>query len=231
MSTELASLTSPQAERLGRAGAILAVPLGSTEQHGPHLPLSTDTDVAVALCRRLAAVRRDVIVAPPVAYGASGEHAGFAGTVSIGLVALELLVLELCRSATDTFGRVLIVSAHGGNTVALTAALARLRAESRDVRLYTPRWTEEAHAGAAETGMMLVLDPTQVHMDRAEAGDTRPIQSLMPLLKLGGVRSVSRNGVLGDPRTATAPNGAQLLEQLTDDLTGRALAWFGPISS
>ena len=69
--TALADLTWPEAERLAAAGAMLAVPVGSTEQHGPHLPLSTDTDVAVALAGRLAARRGDVVVAPPVGYGSS----------------------------------------------------------------------------------------------------------------------------------------------------------------
>src|ERR1700742_3068445 len=109
----LADLTWPEAERCAAAGAGLAVPIGSTEQHGPHLPLSTDTDIAVALCGRLAASRDDVLVAPELAYGSSGEHAGYPGTLSIGQAALELVLLELVRSATDTFEHVLLVSAHG----------------------------------------------------------------------------------------------------------------------
>ncbi len=95
----LADLSWPEIGQRAAAGAVLAVPVGSTEQHGPHLPLSTDTDIAVALCDRLAAARPDVLVAPPVGYGASGEHAGFPGTLSIGLGALELLLIELGRSA------------------------------------------------------------------------------------------------------------------------------------
>src|SRR5207244_10892531 len=102
----LGPMTSPDVGAIAADGAILAVPFGSTEQHGPHLPLSTDTDIAVALCERLA-LRRDVVVAPPVAYGSSGEHAGFAGTVSIGQDALELLALELGRSASESFGHLL----------------------------------------------------------------------------------------------------------------------------
>ena len=79
--TLLADLTWPQAARLAAEGALLAVPAGFTEQHGPHLPLSTDTYIAVALAVRLAALRPGVVVAPPVSYGSSGEHAGFAGTL------------------------------------------------------------------------------------------------------------------------------------------------------
>ena len=80
----LADLSWPEIGQRAAAGAVLAVPVGSTEQHGPHLPLSTDTDIAVALCDRLAAARPDVLAAPPVGYGSSGEHAGFPGTLSIG---------------------------------------------------------------------------------------------------------------------------------------------------
>ena len=127
--TVLGDLTWPQAQRLAAAGAMLAVPVGSTEQHGPHLPLSTDTDVAVALAARLAARRAGVVLAPPVGYGSSGEHAGFAGTISIGQQALELTLLELGRSAAETFGHILFLCAHGGNREPAARAVARLRAE------------------------------------------------------------------------------------------------------
>ena len=95
---------------------VLLVPLGATEQHGPHLPLTTDTDIAVALAQRLAAALPDtVVVAPAVPYGSSGEHEGFAGTLSIGQAATEHLLVELGRSATRTWPRVMLVCAHGGN--------------------------------------------------------------------------------------------------------------------
>ena len=121
------------------AAAVLALPVGSTEQHGPHLPLSTDTDVALALCERLAGARRDVLVAPAVAYGSSGEHAGFPGTLSIGQDALELLLVELVRSATLTFRRVLLVSTHGGDASTVQRAARQLRDESCDVLVWGSR--------------------------------------------------------------------------------------------
>jgi hypothetical protein len=74
VATALGDLTWPEAEELAADGAVLAVPVGATEQHGPHLPMATDTDVAMALAARLAARRRDVIVAPPVGYGSSGPR-------------------------------------------------------------------------------------------------------------------------------------------------------------
>ncbi|MEW1734716.1 mycofactocin biosynthesis peptidyl-dipeptidase MftE [Nocardia beijingensis] len=222
----LTDLTWPDAGARAAEGAILAVAVGATEQHGPHLPLSTDTDVAVALCARLAAARADVLVAPAIPYGASGEHAGFPGTLSIGQVALELLVVELCRSATDTFARILLVNWHGGNIEPLRRATELLRTESRDVRLYLPRFEGDPHAGRSETALQLALAPERVRGDRAAAGDTRPLAELLPLLRSGGVRAVSANGVLGDPAGATAAEGAALLEHLSADLLDRTRLWW-----
>jgi len=220
---DLASLTWPEVD----ATAVLAVPVGSTEQHGPHLPLSTDTDVAVALCARLGAARSDVLVAPAVAYGSSGEHAGFPGTLSIGQDALELLLVELVRSATLTFPRVLLVSTHGGNASTVQRAARRLRDESRDVRAWGPRADGDAHAGRTETSLQLALDPSRVRLDRAAPGDTRPITQLMPLLRERSVRGVSPNGVLGDPNGASADEGAALLDALVADLLASVQAWLG----
>jgi mycofactocin system creatininase family protein len=224
-SLRLADLSSLEiGERAGR-GTVLAVPLGSTEQHGAHLPVSTDTDIAEALCELLAEARDDVLIAPPVPYGSSGEHAGFAGTISIGQAALELLVVELGRSITDTFSHVVFVSAHGGNAEAVTRAVSLLRSESRDVLLFMPRWKGEPHAGHPETSMLLTLAPELVRMDRAVAGDLRPVAEILPLLRTGGVRAVSENGVLGDPRSATASAGQELLTALSAELIAEVESW------
>jgi mycofactocin precursor peptide peptidase len=223
--TELAALTSPEVADLAAAGALLAVPVASTEQHGPHLSLSADTDLAVALCARLAAARPGVLVAPPVAYGASGEHEGFAGTLSIGTEALELLLVELGRSATLTFTRMLLVSTHGGNAVAVRRAEQRLRAESRDVRVWQPAWEGDAHAGRTETSVQLVLAPDRVRPARAEAGNITPLAELMPALRRAGVRAVSSNGVLGDPAGASPAEGEVLLDRLLADLLAEVAAW------
>ena len=208
------------------AGAVLAVPVGSTEQHGPHLPLTTDADLAVALCNQLGAqLDSSVVVAPPIFYGSSGEHEGFAGTISIGQEATELLLTELGRSATRTFSRVLLVSTHGGNTEAVRRAVARLRAESRDVSVWFPRWHGDAHAGRAETSLALALTPDAVRLDRAEAGNTTPIAELMPALRAAAVHGVSPNGVLGDPAGASAAEGTAMFADLLADLNGYLESW------
>jgi creatinine amidohydrolase len=198
--------------------ALLVVPLGSVEQHGPHLPLDTDTRIAAALARRLAEARPEVVVAPPVAYGASGEHQQFPGTLSIGTAALTAVLVELGRSA-DGFAAVLFVNGHGGNADAVRAAVARLRAEGRRASAWSPSVPGgDAHAGRTETSLLLALDPACVRPDRAEAGATAPLAELLPELRRGGVAAVSANGVLGDPRPAAAGEGAALLEQLVADL-------------
>lgn len=221
----LARQTWPEIGEQVDGGAVLVVPLGSTEQHGPHLPVSTDTDIAVALCTALAAARSEVLVAPALPYGSSGEHAGFPGTLSIGQDALELVVLELGRSAFETFDRVLFVSAHGGNAEAVTRAVRRLRSESRDVSLFLASYPGDAHAGRAETAMQLAIDPAAVRLERAVAGDTRPLRDLLPLLRTGGVRAVTDTGVLGDPSGADAVQGRELLDGLVRDLVAHHDTW------
>jgi mycofactocin precursor peptide peptidase len=222
----LGDLAWPDVAERAADGALLAVPLGSTEQHGPHLPLSTDTDIAVELCARLAAARHDVLVAAPVPYGSSGEHAGFPGTLSIGQAALEMLVIELGRSAAQTFRHLLLVCGHGGNAEPLARAVALLREESHDVMLFMSGWSEgDPHAGHEETSMMLELAPSRVLMDRAAAGDTRPLSQTWPLMRSSGVRAVTESGVLGDPTRASAEQGSALLNVIAARLADDVARW------
>jgi mycofactocin precursor peptide peptidase len=224
MGGALSDLVWPEAAQAAR-GAILAVPVGATEQHGPHLPLSTDTELAAALVEGLATARPAVVAAPPLAYGSSGEHAGFAGTVSIGQDAFEGVLVELVRSAAATFARVLLVCAHGGNREALHRAERRLRGEGRDVRVWFPRWSKGEHAGRVETSLMLALAPERVRLERATAGATEPVEELMPRLVADGVRAVSPNGVLGDPAGACAQEGRLRLREELARLGDAVDAW------
>ena len=245
--TALGDLTWPEVEELAADGAVLAVPVGATEQHGPHLPMATDTDVVMALAARLAARRRDVIVAPPVGYGSSGEHWSFAGAISIGWDALELMLVELGRSAAETFRHVLFLSAHGGNDGPVTRATDRLRAESYDVVAWMPGHhpalvpaeaigvadrgrprrdiLADAHAGRVETSIQLSLGPERVRRGLAAADNTGPIAELMPVLRTSGVRAVSPDGVLGDPVGASADEGAELLRWLESQLLSVVSRW------
>lgn len=204
---------------VGPAGVrLLVVPLGSVEQHGPHLPLDTDTRIAVALAQGLAGSRPDVVVAPPVAYGASGEHAGFPGTLSIGTHALTTVLVELVRSA-DHFAGVVLVNGHGGNLEALRAAVATADDEGRRVLAWGPSVPGgDAHAGRTETSLLLAIDASTVRRERAEPGATDPLAALLPELRRGGTAAVSPNGVLGDPTGASADEGAEVFDRLVADL-------------
>ena len=209
------------------------MPVGSTEQHGPHLPLSTDTDLAVALCAGLARACPGAVIAPPLAYGSSGEHQDFAGTLSIGQAALELVLVELCTQlrTTGTFpGHVLLVCD------------ARRQRGRRPPGGAPPGGRVPRRPGLA--GVLARRRPRRAHRDLASAGPgARPgpagpgragqhpshRRAHLAVAAAGviGVRAVSANGVLGDPVGASAAEGTRLLAALlAADLLDTVGAWY-----
>ncbi|WP_343601342.1 mycofactocin biosynthesis peptidyl-dipeptidase MftE [Mycobacterium sp.] len=228
---ELGCATSRQLDDTSPA---LIIPVGSTEQHGPHLPLDTDTRIATAVARGLAgrlarangAAERNWMVAPAIAYGDSGEHQSFPGTISIGSRALATLLVEYGRSATCWASRLLFVNAHGGNVAALNRASRTLRSEGRDVA-----WCgctvvgADAHAGHTETSLLLYISPTDVTADRWCAGNGEPLTELLPAMRRGGVAAVSAVGVLGDPTTATTAEGERILTEMIGGCLRRVTRW------
>jgi mycofactocin precursor peptide peptidase len=225
----LDSVTFPEASELGD---LLIVPLGSTEQHGPHLPLGTDTAIGLALARRFSEGEPRAVIAPPLAYGASGEHQAFPGTISIGREALHAVIVELVRSATETFAHVLLLNAHGGNLDTLTRAERQLRQEGRDVRVWSSAnaFRGDAHAGEVETSVMLALG-ADVHLDQIEPGNTSPLVELIEMLASDGVRAVSENGILGDPTTANAERGEALLDDAVAAMHAFVTSWLAPVQA
>lgn len=207
---------------------LLVVPVGACEQHGPHLPLDTDLRIATALATSLAGKfdEGELLVTPPLTITSSGEHASFPGTLSIGAAVMEQVIIELVRSADWSAG-VVLVNGHGGNREPVTRAVSVLETEQRRVFAWWPTIPGgDAHAGDAETSMMLALAPDLVRMHRAEAGNTEPLADLLDEMLAGGVRSVSANGVLGDPRHATATHGRNLLTRLNIDLVAAVDEWW-----
>ena len=199
---------------------LLVVPLGSLEQHGPHLPMDTDLRIATAVAERACAGRPGVGLAPGVPIGASGEHADFPGTLSVGTEALAAYLVELGRHAARDWAALLLVNAHGGNAPAIRDAVELLRYEGRQAHAWHAALPDaDAHAGRTETSLMLALAPEAVRSAAAEPGATTPIAALMPTLRAEGVRAVTENGVLGDPTPATAKEGHRLLITLTTGLS------------
>lgn len=213
MPRRLAGATWPEAEHAG----LVLVPVGSLEQHGPHLPLDTDTQIAEAVAHGVAELLDGAWVAPPVGYGASGEHQDFAGTSSIGTAALHLLLVELVRSIRTWASHVVLVNAHGGNVRTVSDVVTQLVHEGHAVT-WVPCAPQSAdsHAGYTETSLMLHLRPESVRLHLAAAGNTTPIEKLLRTLTANGVREVSPSGVLGDPSGANAEEGQRLLVSMVE---------------
>ena len=185
----------------------------------------TDTalDVSPAVAASPSCVKS---MAPPLLFGASGEHQGFAGTISLGSDALHTAIVELARSLGPEFDGLALLSWHGGNADAIESAVAVLRAESHRVVAIKPRATDgDAHAGRTETSIMLALAPGAVRLEDAVAGDTRPLSELMPLMRDRGLKAVTQTGVLGDPAGASAAEGERLLAGLTDSALAQLERW------
>jgi creatinine amidohydrolase len=208
------SPTWPEVSR----NACVVVPVGSFEQHGPHLPLDTDTQIATRLCAAVANSFDNILLAPPLSMTASGEHSGFPGTISIGTEVLTTVIVELVRSCDWAKG-VILVHGHGGNLAAVQRATALLNSEQRNIASWWPRIQgADAHAGHTETSLMLAINPQSVRLDKLDIGNVQPMSELQHDLQTQGVKAVSENGILGNASTATAEHGEEMLTALTNDL-------------
>jgi len=241
LTRRLAEMTWPDVADAVRAGATTVVlPLGATEQHGPHLPLGTDTIRASALAERLAErLGPGFLVAPELPFGCSDEHAGFPGLLGLQHETLARVIADLARRLTGWgVRRLVLLSAHGGNGEALDLALALLRRELPDLAVRTngdletiaPVLLEVArrdgipanalglHAGEGETSEMLHLRPDLIRSKDSAPGFTGDMEAVLDELREGGLRAVTEEGVLGDPTSAEAGRGARYLDVLADDL-------------
>lgn len=200
---------------------IVVVPVGSWEQHGPHLPFDTDTQIACAVINKSLPTQDPqlVIIAPPITISASDEHAGFAGTLSTGTEAFAASAIGIAKSAKWARG-ILFVNGHGGNADAFRIITQDLTRNNVRHAIWSPPFgeTDDMHAGATETSVMMHIAPHAVRDGQLVIGNTRDARELMEDMRRGGVRSVSPNGVLGDATRATAERGQEIFAQYCSSL-------------
>ena len=220
------------------AGAVAVLPVGATEQHGPHLPTGTDTLLATHVAQA-AAERTGDVVLPPLSYGCSLGHTDrWPGTLSLHPATMTGVVVEVGRWVHGSgFRKLVIVNGHATNGPPCQSAILQLRHELPDLRPrfvsifdLTPeiaeRYTEDApdfHANEAETSMLLHLAEREVRLDRAVDEPDRTVDRVLSY----PMPAVTASGVVGTPSTASAERGEQLVGQLIEalaDLLERARA-------
>ena len=240
----LEELSWPEVQAAVEAGTrTMIVVTASMEQHGPHLPMMTDTAIGYALGERLARRLGKTLLAPVIRPGCSDHHLAFPGSLSIPREVFIETVMGCVRSlAPHGFDTFVLLSTHGGNFDALEQAARRLREEfaSKGVRIIdaagrdaltetmrvmveaaaqmgAPQDVDAIHAEVTETSIMMLRHPALVAADRLEQGRMGRIDRDDMFRR--GLRAITPNGILGDARGATPQIGDAVLERLAEHLT------------
>jgi creatinine amidohydrolase/Fe(II)-dependent formamide hydrolase-like protein len=233
-------LTFHEIENTLRPGSVLCLPMGSMEQHGPHLPLNTDTVLAEAFTGRI--IERwgedyDLWRLPPIALGLSREHTWAAGTLSLSVSGMTVILRDLCREIARTVParNLLIVNGHGGNRGILEALGREIRddiglnvAALHLGALISPisdAAIPEIHAGCDETSVMLALAPGLVRLERIGdlkgTPDAAAVRAaiLDPAVSWpwsSGDRRLADQGVIGDAKRAAAEHGDAIVTRVVE---------------
>ncbi|MEJ2166508.1 MAG: creatininase family protein [Desulfobacterales bacterium] len=214
----------------------VVVPFGSTEQHGRHMPLGTDAVLGDEFGWRLAE-RLNAFLAPTVRFGCSEHHLSFPGTISLSQETFQRIVADVVKSLSrHGFRRIVLLPTHGGNFKPLADAFAELepienvkvlaftdlegfaKAAFESSRAFGVKAGQSgAHSGEWETSLMLALRPEQVKMDQAAEGFVGELSEIMARV-FDGIQALDENGVLGDPRPATAEAGKKYFEEMVEFL-------------
>ena len=226
-------MTWPEVQSVRDSGTdLVLLPLGATEQHGPHLPLNVDSLFAQAFCA-YASAKTGVPVLPTITYGCSLGHTDrWPGTVSLRPETLIATIREIAVFVMSAgFTKLLIVNSHWGNVASARCAIDTLRFEHagrlslglKSTFDLTPsvwrQFTDDAadfHANRAETALMMFLDPAAVRMDQLTAADD-PDRTAGRIFTYV-VPQTSSNGVTGYPSRANATDGRRLFFEIGDAL-------------
>ena len=198
----LPHMTWPEVEAALKRTDVAVIPVGSLEQHGPHLPIGTDTIQAVEICKNIAQ-KADVLIAPIVLAGLSEHHMGFPGTITLSPATFEAVLFETALSLIHHGVRkVAIYNGHGGNSVSVAAVIQRINQETSATavnlekisisfrRSPFPAVSYDPHAGVDETSSMLFLAGTLVDMSKA----ANPVLTFPPAVLLARERILKNSG-------------------------------------
>jgi len=219
---------------------VAIIPIASTEQHGPALPLGTDTYVAIGLAGDVAR-KTGAVIAPPIWYGDSSHHMAFSGTITLRPETIIELIKDVCTSLIHHgFKKIVIINGHrGANLPALTIAAKAVKEKTgASIAVVDPfkisvdvvpriRETEGVHAEEIEASHMLHLKPELVHLDRAvEELPKFPKYLILDPYKRGNRIDImftaddearwTKSGAMGDPRKGTKEKGERYHQAMVD---------------
>ena len=252
-------LTAPDIRAAAKEPTVVIVPLGATEQHGPHLPTQVDWRSAYEIALRAARLMarmpepRRALVTPAIPFGMSEHHMSLGGTLTLDFATMAAVVGCVVRSAArHGFSRIFVLNGHGGNIAALDTIITELTIDlklpiaggtywyiaAESIRGILTKQTQLLHACEAETSVMMALEPTLVKpLDETMFGAHVPGMSAIPginpaVFRWQHLKTRSAIGILGEARAATAEKGRRLLEAIARDVAD-ALAdqrlWDAPI--
>jgi creatinine amidohydrolase len=254
---EWGRLKAHELRKLAEDDAILIVPIGATEQHGPHLPVMVDYRLAheVAVrAARLIAEHQPVVVAPVIPYGMSEHHVSLGGTLTLDFATMQAVLDCVCGSAIrQGFRRLFILNGHGGNIAALETIVTELTIRHRlpigcaaywqiaaePIAAILERQPGVLHACEAETSMMLAVE--RAHVDEEVLPQTRgpyvpgaaAIEGVNPgVYRWRQIGTRSLNGVVGDASAASVEKGERLIAaaaRAVAEALGEPRLWDAPI--
>lgn len=220
---------------MGRKSKVI-LPVGSLEQHGPHLPLSTDTTIADYIAGKVSKRCPDAFVMPPIVLGCSSEHFGFPGTISLQPETLSSIILDIADSLLKSkLNKAFIINGHGGNRLSLDTVIMKAKQTLPEMQVYSftvidivkqkfaaIRKSEKklvGHADEIETSMMLAIQPEIVEMSKAvreepllPGGLSFESEDLTRISFGWKAREVTKTGVIGDPLVSDAETGKTLID-------------------
>jgi creatinine amidohydrolase len=257
MEVEWSRLKARELTELAKRNAIVLVPIGATEQHGPHLPVQVDARLAGEVCvraARLVAKHEPIVTLPSIWFGMSEHHMRLGGTITLDFETMFAVIRCVVRSLLQHgFKRIFILNGHGGNTTALENIVGELTIQHQIPLACGTYWDIAAepiakllekqkrlmHACEAETSMMLALTPELIDRDELSQMHGPYVPGLSAIAGANPatyrwryISTRSPIGVIGDASTATPEKGAKLLEAIAEEFAKALMVkefWAAPV--